>query len=73
MYDIQQKRPALRLEEGVFNDDFQNFAIHIGQRMPDGKTVKDILIYDHSETNAGKISQVSAAVGEMYVTPDGLS
>ncbi|MEY4105800.1 MAG: hypothetical protein RL181_142 [Bacteroidota bacterium] len=71
MYDIQQKKPALRLEEGVFNDDFQNFAIHIGQRMPDGKTVKDILIYDHSETNTGKISQISAAEGEMYVTPDG--
>lgn len=71
MYDIQQKKPALRLEAGVFNDDFETYAIHIGARMADGKTVKDILIYDHSEGSSGKISQVSAKQGEMFVSPDG--
>lgn len=71
MYDIQQKKPALRLEVGVFNDDFQNYAIHIGERLADGQGVRDILIYDHSEGSTGKISQVSAAEGEMFVTPDG--
>ncbi|MBP9075577.1 MAG: LptF/LptG family permease [Haliscomenobacter sp.] len=71
MYDIQQKKPALRMEEGVFNDDFQNFAIHIGKRMRDGRTVKDVLIYDHSEGSIGKVSQVSAEKGEMFATPDG--
>jgi len=71
MYDIQQKKPALRLEVGVFNDDFQNYAIHIGERLSDGRGVRDILIYDHSEGSAGKISQVSASEGEMFVTPDG--
>lgn len=71
MYDIQQKKPALRLEEGVFNDDFQNFAIHIRKRLADGQRVEGVLIYDHSEQNSGKIAIVSAQSGEMFITPDG--
>lgn len=71
MYDIQQKKPALRLEEGIFNDDFQNFAIHIRKRMPDGRRVEGVLIYDHSEQNSGKIAIVSAKTGDMFITPDG--
>jgi lipopolysaccharide export system permease protein len=71
MYDIQQKKPALRLEEGVFNDDFQNFAIYIRKRFSDGRRVEGVLIYDHSEQNSGKIAVISAKTGEMYITSDG--
>ncbi|MDX1943313.1 MAG: LptF/LptG family permease, partial [Saprospiraceae bacterium] len=71
MYDVQQQKPALRLDEGIFNDDFQGFSIHIGQKGGDGKTIKDVLIYDHSENSKGQYSQITAKEGEMYTTPDG--
>ncbi len=71
MYDIQKQKPALRLEAGIFNDDFDGYAIHIGSKGPGGSRIQDVLIYDHSEANKGKLSQIVAREGEMYATADG--
>ena len=71
MYDIREKKPALSLESGIFNDDFGNYAIRIGDKDADGKTIRDILMYDHSNANTGRLTQVIADSGEMYATPDG--
>jgi len=71
MFDIQQKKPALRMEPGVFNYDFQGFAIRVGSRAEDGRTIRDVLIYDHSEELAGRMSMIVAEEGEMFPTPDG--
>ncbi len=70
MYDVQQQKPILQLDEGVFNDDFQGFTIHIGKKGSDGKSIKDVLIYDQSENAKGGYSQISADRGEMFTTPD---
>jgi lipopolysaccharide export system permease protein len=71
MYDIQRQKPALRLDAGVFNYDFQGYAIHIGEKGYDGKAIKNVLIYDHSETNNNEFNQIIAREGEMYATTDG--
>lgn len=71
MYDIQKQKPALRLDQGVFNDDFQGYSIHIGKKMPDGRNIEDVLIYDHSSANQGNLSTIIAESGEMYNTKDG--
>lgn len=71
MYDVQQQKPVLQLDEGIFNDDFQGFTIHIGQKGRDGKSIKDVLIYDQSESAKGGYSQISADRGEMFTTQDG--
>lgn len=71
MYDITRQKPALRLEQGVFNDDFENFTIRIGNKSADGKTIKNILIYDHKEANQGRLSQIVAKDGIMSSSPDG--
>ncbi|AEE48851.1 LptF/LptG family permease [Haliscomenobacter hydrossis] len=71
MWDIQQTKPALRLDVGVFNDDFQGFTIHIGKKMSDGRTIKDVIIYDHSEANSGKYTVITAKDGEMFTSEDG--
>ena len=71
MYDIQKQKPALRLEAGIFNDDFDGYAIHIGNKPGDGKVIEDILIYDHTDANKGQLSQIVASDGEMYATEDG--
>lgn len=71
MYDIQRQKPTLRLDSGVFNYDFQGYAIHIGKKEADGKHIKDVLIYDHSSDNTNEFSQILAEKGEMYATKDG--
>lgn len=71
MWDIQQTKPALRLDVGVFNDDFQGFTIHIGKKMGDGRTIKDVTIYDQTEANAGKYTVITAKDGEMFTAGDG--
>lgn len=71
MYDIQQQKPSLNLSEGVFNDDFQGFSIHIGKKGTDGKSISDVLIYDQSENAKGQYSQITAKDGEMYAAQDG--
>jgi lipopolysaccharide export system permease protein len=70
MYDIQKQKPTLRLDAGIFNDDFEGFAIHIKEKSGD-KGIKDVLIYDHSEASKGRLSQIVAEEGEMYATEDG--
>lgn len=69
LFDIQEQKPALNITEGVFYTDIDNYAIRVGKKMPDGVTIKDILIYDHSKRQ-GNISVTSAEEGTMVVTPD---
>lgn len=69
LYDIQEQKPALNIEEGVFYNGFDNYSIFVGKKMPDGETIKDILIYDHSRRQ-GNTSVTYAESGKMQVTPD---
>lgn len=70
LYDMRKQKPTLSLEEGIFNDDFQGFAIRIGEKLEDERGIKDILMYDHSESNKGKLTEVVASSGEMYASED---
>lgn len=69
LYDIQEQKPALNIEEGVFYTGFDNYAIRVGKKMPDGVTVKDVLIYDHSKRQ-GNTTMTYAKRGTMQMTPD---
>lgn len=71
MYDIQRQKPAMRLDAGVFNDDFQGYSIHIGEKAGKDGSIKDIMIYDHQEASKGQLSQIIAEEGEMYMTDNG--
>ena len=71
IYDISKQKPTLRLQTGVFNDDFDGYSIKIGKKGSDGRQIEDILIYDESEANLGRLGQIMAKEGEMYSTEDG--
>jgi lipopolysaccharide export system permease protein len=70
LYDIRKQKPALTLEKGVFNEDFRQFVIRIGDKASDGETIKDVMIED--QTNAGrlKFNQILADSGQMFTTED---
>jgi len=66
--DIRRQKPALALEKGIFNEDFRQFVIRIGDKKPDGETISDVMIED--QTNAGRVkfSKIMADSGQMYTT-----
>lgn len=71
MYDIQQKKPTLNMEPGVFNEDFNQYAIRLGGRAEDGRNISDVLIYDHTKAATGELGQITAQTGEMYSADNG--
>ena len=71
LYDIRNQKPALSLEEGVFNDDFRGFSIRIGKKYPDNRRIEDILIYDQSSSTRRQYSMLYAERGEMFISDDG--
>jgi lipopolysaccharide export system permease protein len=71
MYAIQQKKPTLNMEPGVFNEDFDRFSIRLGDKADDGRAIQDVLIYDHTKANVGELSQITADDGEMYTVGGG--
>ncbi len=68
---IRKQKPALSIEEGIFNKDFRNFVIRVGKKYKDGKTIEDILIYDQSQLDKSKVNLVKARRGKMYASEDG--
>ncbi|MBK8506551.1 MAG: LptF/LptG family permease [Saprospiraceae bacterium] len=70
LYDIKKQKPALYLESGVFNDDFQGTSIRIGRKHADNKTIEDVMIDDDVKNQRNEFNMIRAEKGEMYVTPD---
>jgi len=69
IYDIQKKKPALNIKEGIFYKDIEGFSIKVAEKDPDGKTLKDIIIYDHTAKN-GNDKVIISERGIMQLTKD---
>lgn len=69
LYDLRNSKPALNIREGQFNGDITGFSIRVGSKSKDGRNIKNILIYDHSN-GAGNEKIVLANAGEMFPSED---
>ncbi len=69
LYDIRQQKPSLAIREGVFYNGIEGYSMKIGQKDPDGKTLHNIMIYDHS-TSQGNKKVIIAESGKMSSTAD---
>jgi len=69
LYDIRTQKPALSLEESVFNYDFQGFVIRIGKKHQDKVHLEDILIVNQGN-RSDESAEILAKTGEMYTTND---
>ncbi|MEP4535466.1 MAG: LptF/LptG family permease [Cyclobacteriaceae bacterium] len=54
LYDIKHKKAALNITEGVFYDEIPDYSIYVKEKYSDNKTLKDILIYDHTNGDGNK-------------------
>ncbi len=66
--DIFYKKPAFELKEGVFFTYIPNYAIKAGKKDADGKTIRDVLIYE--QTNPLQNNTISAETGVMSISAD---
>jgi lipopolysaccharide export system permease protein len=69
LYDVRSSKPALMFKDGVFNNSLTGFSIRVEKKGKDGKTLNDVMIYDHREMH-GNNFVLSAKTGEMQETPD---
>lgn len=65
LYDIKQKKPALDLREGTFYGAIPDISIKVNDKLPDGQTLRDIIIYDHRGRTGNKEVTIADS-GKMY-------
>lgn len=49
LYDITRKKPAVNIRVGEYYKDIEGYVIRVGSKDPDGRTLHDVIIYDHSK------------------------
>lgn len=69
LYDIRQQKPALSIREGVFYSGIEGFSIKVGSKGKDGKTIGNVMIYDHTG-GQGNRKVVVAKQGKMETSSD---
>lgn len=69
LYDVSNKKPAFNIKEGVFFKDIDGYAIKIGKKHDDNKTIEDIIIYIQTQ-GKGNNNIVLAKKGTMQLTAD---
>lgn len=72
LYDIKSAKATLNLKEGIFYNDLPGYSIKVDQKMPDGVTLKGLVIYKHATTGVetGNREIILADSGKMYTDPD---
>jgi lipopolysaccharide export system permease protein len=68
MMDLATKKPALRIEPGVFLQDFEGYTIYIGAMDEKTSRIRDVRIYDHSQSGVPDL--IVAPRGIIGSTPD---
>lgn len=69
LYDMRKQRPAVNIRAGIFNKEFDDYVIRVGEKGADGQTIRNVVIYDMTGgRDNGNV--VLARDGKMYATPD---
>ena len=69
LYDVTHKKPAFNIKDGVFFKEIDGYAIRVGHKHEDGRTIDDVLIYTNND-NRGNSDVILAKRGKMYLTDD---
>ena len=68
-YDIRKSKPTLAFQEGIFNDEFQDYTLRIGKKGKDGRSLENVMIFNNRNINQQTNESISKK-GEMYTTAD---
>jgi lipopolysaccharide export system permease protein len=67
--DIRNTKPAVNIKAGSFYNQIPGYSIYIQGKDADNKTIRDIMIYDHT-SGKGNDKLIIANKGVMYVSND---
>lgn len=70
LWDIKHKKAAFNLKEGVFYNDIPGYSMKVNKIYPDGKSLKNVIIYDHKERSKGNSAHIAADSGYMQLMND---
>ena len=48
LYDVQRKKPAVSIRPSEYYNEIDGYVIRVNKKDPDGRTLRDIIIYDHT-------------------------
>ena len=68
---IKMKKPAMNIQEKIFNTDFEGYSIHVDSKSKDNRSIQGIKIYDLSNKTKNKYNIITAKRGEIYTTENG--
>jgi lipopolysaccharide export system permease protein len=68
---MKRQKPSLSVESEIFNKQFTNYVIRVGEKDKDGSTIRDILVYDQTNPDRNLINIIKAKKGEMFTTEEG--
>lgn len=54
LYDIKTTKTTLNIKEGIFYTDLTGYSIKVGKKYPDNKTLKNLIIYDHTHNDGNR-------------------
>lgn len=66
LFDIKKQKPALSIEPGIFNYDFQGYTIYVKDKKGDNRNLERVLIYDYTQSSPFQVNMIYASRGEMY-------
>lgn len=69
LYDIQRKKPAVSIRPSEYYDEIDGYVIRVNSKDTDGRTLRDIIIYDHTQ-GINRTNIIVADHGYMQSTPD---
>lgn len=70
LWDIKHKKAAFNLKEGVFYNEIPGYSIKVNDIGEDGKTLRDVVIYEHQDKHKGNITNIFADSGYMELVND---
>ncbi len=72
LHDVREQKLALDIKEGIFYNGLDGYSIRVGKKEKDGKTIRNILIYDHTDRK-GNTNMTVADSGRMELNNGGLT
>lgn len=69
LYGIQQQRPEINLQSGIFTEPVDDFVIKVDRKMRRNNALEDIIIYDH-RNKSGNQNVTTAKYGNLKTSPE---
>lgn len=70
LWDVKNAKLTLNIQPGIFYKELPGYRLKVQEKMPDGNSMKNVIIYDHTSNN-GNRNVTIADSGRMYFMNNG--